>query len=179
MVRTKSQGISHLIRMRNQSLFLIAAVIGFALVGCSSELPSKQARKQARSPSPLKSETTAVKRAVAKKPEPSQPVVPAVHLSEQHQSASLVIQGDLLPNFRLADAEGASHSLHSLLGDQVTVVCFWSGESPAALQQLRDTGPEIVGPFGEQGVEVVSINYGQSAAEVRKVTEQTDFSEKV
>ena len=80
---------------------------------------------------------------------------------------------------QLTDPEGQSYSLHSLLGNQVTVVCFWSGESPSAVQQLHDTGPEIIDPFKDRGVEVVSINYRQSAEEIRKVTEQTEFSERV
>ena len=59
------------------------------------------------------------------------------------------------------------------------MVCFWSGESPASVQQLQDTGPEIVDPFKERGLQVISINYGQSADEIREVTKQTEFSEKV
>jgi peroxiredoxin len=130
----------------------------------------------------LKSETTVVARVLKEEPEPAlplQPAIPAVHLSEQHEAASLLKQGDLLPDLQLADPEGQSHSLHSLLGDRVTVVCFWSGQSPAAVQQLQDTGPEIVDLFKDKGLEVVSINYGQSADEIRKVTQETDFSEKV
>ena len=160
---------------------LLALTTLFTALGCGSEQRGATIQK-AISPSPLKSETTIVGRVVEQEPElevPLQSMVPLVHLSEQHQSASLVKQGDLLPEMKLTDAEGKSHSLHALLGDRVTVVCFWSGESPAAVQQLQDTGPEIVGPFKNRGVEVVSINYRQSAEEIRKVTEETEFSETV
>ena len=165
---------------RKMLVFAAVACLLTAL-GCGNESTRTTAQNQPR-PSPLKSETTIVGRVVEQAPKPEaplQPTVPAVHLSEQHESASLLKQGDLLPDMQLSDPNGESHSLHSLLGDRVTVVCFWSGESPSAVQQLQDTGPEIVDPFKEQGLEVVSINYGQSAEEIRKVTEQTDFSEKV
>ncbi len=162
---------------------LIAVTLSLTLGGCGTSSQPESVRNQPRSPSPLKSETTVVGRSIKKEKvepvQPPQPTVPTVHLSEQHQAASLVKQGDFLPDMRLADPEGKTHSLHSLLGDRVTVVCFWSGESPAAVQQLQDTGPEIVEPFKEQGLAVVSINYGQSAAEIRKVTAETDFAEKV
>ena len=160
---------------------LLALAALFTALGCGSEQRGATVQKTA-SPSPLKSETTIVGRVVEQEPElevPLQSTVPLVHLSEQHQSASLVKQGDLLPEMQLTDSDGKSHSLHALLGDRVTVVCFWSGESPAAVQQLQDTGPEIVGPFKDRGVEVVSINYRQSAEEIRKVTEETEFSETV
>ena len=160
---------------------LLTLMALFTSLGCGSEKGGPTVQKTT-SPSPLKSETTIVGRVIEQEPEPvvpTRPTVPLVHLSEQHQSASLVKQGDLLPEMQLTDSDGKSHSLHALLGDRVTVVCFWSGESPAAVQQLQDTGPEIVGPFKDRGVEVVSINYGQSAEEIRKVTEETAFSEKV
>ena len=164
-----------------KTLVMLALTSVFTALGCGSEQGGAPVQKTT-SPSPLKSETTIVGRVIEQEPEAivdARPTVPLVHLSEQHQSASLVKQGDLLPEMQLTDADGKSHSLHALLGDRVTVVCFWSGQSPAALQQLQDTGPEIVGPFKDRGVEVVSINYGQSAEEIRKVTEETAFSEKV
>jgi peroxiredoxin len=102
--------------------------------------------------------------------------LPPIHLSAQHQATCLVKQGDTLPNFQLQDPEGKSHTLHSLFGDRFTVVCFWSGELPAAVQQLQDTGPEIIDVFSDQGLAVVSINFGQSANEVRRVTQQTGFT---
>ena len=163
------------------SFLLLALSFLLTAIGCGTESTRSTAQNRSR-PSPLKSETTVVGRVLEKEPEPAlplQPTIPAVHLSEQHEAASLLKQGDLLPDLQLADPEGQSHSLHSLLGDRVTVVCFWSGQSPAAVQQLQDTGPEIVDPFKDQGLEVVSINYGQSADEIRKVTQETDFSEKV
>jgi len=180
VVRNQLRRLSFGISLRAESSFFLALALGVLLGGCSAESTTNQARKQKLSPSPLKSETATADPIPAEAPEPPpQPVVPAVHLSEQHRHASLVKQGDVLPNFRLADAEGTSHSLHSLLGDEMTVVCFWSSESPAAIQQLRDTGPEIVDPFAEQGLAVVSINYGQTPAEVLKVTEEADFAGKV
>ena len=163
------------------SFLLLALSFLLTAVGCGTESTRSTAQNRSR-PSPLKSETTVVGRVLEEEPEPAlplQPSMPAVHLSEQHEAASLLKQGDLLPDLQLADPEGQSHSLHSLLGDRVTVVCFWSGQSPAAVQQLQDTGPEIVDLFKDQGLEVVSINYGQSADEIRKVTQETDFSEKV
>ncbi len=160
---------------------VMALAVLLTSLGCGNEQGVATVQKPTRN-SPLKSETTIVGRNLPTEPEPEapvQPTVPAVHLSEQHESASLVKQGDVLPDMQLNDPEGQSHSLHSLLGEGVTVVCFWSGDSPASVQQLQDTGPEIVDPFKDRGVEVVSINYGQSAEEIRKVTDQVEFSEKV
>ena len=102
--------------------------------------------------------------------------LPPIHLSSQHEATCVVKQGDALPDFELQDAEGKSHRLSSLFGDRLTAVCFWSGKSPAAVQQLQDMGPEILDAFAEQGLAVIAINYGQSAAVAKRVAEQTGFT---
>jgi peroxiredoxin len=102
--------------------------------------------------------------------------LPPIHLSNQHEATCVVKQGDALPDFELQDAEGKSHRLSSLFGDRLTAVCFWSGKSPAAVQQLQDMGPEILDAFAKQGLAVIAINYGQSAAAAKRVAEQTGFT---
>lgn len=168
---------------------LIIGLVVACLTGCGTE-GSQSAERVAKGPQtgsttgqpavPATDEWQDVAAASdpsAEVPEPQEPqlTLPPIHLSEQHQETCIVKQGDTLPNFQLRDPEGKSHALHSLFGDRFTVVCFWSGKLPAAVQQLQDTGPEIIDVFSDQGLAVVSINFGQSANEVRRITQQTGF----
>ncbi|MEK6248658.1 MAG: peroxiredoxin family protein, partial [Planctomycetales bacterium] len=70
--------------------------------------------------------------------------LPEIHLSEQHKKSCLLKQGEVLPDFELADIDGKQQKFSELLGDRFTVVCFWSGDVPAAFQQLQDLGPDVV-----------------------------------
>jgi len=79
-----------------------------------------------------------------------------------------------MPEIELGDVAGQQQKLSELYGERLTVVCFWSGQAPSSIQQLQDMAPEIIDVFGDQGVKVVTINYGQTAAEAEAVAESAD-----
>ena len=103
-------------------------------------------------------------------------ILPPIHLSKQHEATCVVKQGDALPNFELRGTDGKKHQLSSLLGERLTAVCFWSGKSPAAVQQLLDMEPEILDNFAEEGLAVVAINYGDEVGSVKRLVEQIGFT---
>ncbi|HEV3138773.1 MAG TPA: TlpA disulfide reductase family protein, partial [Pirellulales bacterium] len=68
--------------------------------------------------------------------------------------------GGSLPDLQLADSEGASQSLGKLMGPKLTVVVFWNGAQPSAMQELIDLGSDVADRFSGHGVAVVGINVG-------------------
>ena len=103
-------------------------------------------------------------------------ILPPIHLSKQHEATCVVKQGDALPDFELQDTDGKKHQLSSLLGERLTAVCFWSGKSPAAVQQLLDMEPEILDTFADKGLAVVAINYGDEAGTAKRMVKQIGFT---
>lgn len=101
--------------------------------------------------------------------ESKQVELPPIFLSEGHQNSCILIQGDSIPDFELVDIEGHKQKLSDLLGKRLTLLCFWTGEVPAAFQQLQDLGPDIVDVYGAEGVSVVTVNFLQSADEAKAV----------
>jgi len=169
------------------------------LVGCSDSgsgsssgrLPADQTADQtAALTSPQEIErTTEVKRTVSSESQDSKKsrntakvaktpelTLPPIHLSKQHEATCVVKQGDALPDFELRGTDGKKHQLSSLLGERLTAVCFWSGKSPAAVQQLLDMEPEILATFAEKGLAVVAINYGEQGGAVKRMVEQIGFT---
>ena len=102
--------------------------------------------------------------------------LPPIHLSKQHEATCVVQQGDALPDFELRGTDGKKHQLSSLLGERLTAVCFWSGKSPASVQQLLDIEPEILATFAGKGLAVVAINYGEKDGAVKRIVEQIGFT---
>jgi len=99
----------------------------------------------------------------------SQLAMPKVSLSNAHAALCKVKVGDAFPSLPPNDLAGQSAA--NVMGDKLTVVVFWNGSKPTALEQLGDLGPEIAARFGPRGLKVVAINSGdepQLAAELAK-----------
>jgi peroxiredoxin len=89
-------------------------------------------------------------------------VMPKVYLSQAHARLCRVGVGDPFPNIELADLEAHQQSLSRLLGKKLTVVVFWNGQQPSALDELKDLGPLVERRFSAQGVTVIGINSGDN-----------------
>jgi len=85
------------------------------------------------------------------------PAMPRVVLTAGHAALCRVRVGDLLPAIELKDLDGTPHKLTDLLGEKLTVICFWSRKQVLAREELADLGPDIVDRFGDRGVVVVGI----------------------
>jgi peroxiredoxin len=90
--------------------------------------------------------------------------IPPVVLTKGHAVLCRVKVGDQMPEFELpaVDRDGESTRLRELIGTKATVVVFWKSDRRMALEQLADLGPDVVRPFGEQGVTVVGIAVDES-----------------
>jgi len=99
---------------------------------------------------------------------PPPPTIPVVKMTSKLAATCLVKVGDLLPEASLPDLDGKRQSLHELLGERLSVVCFWSSSHPYALEELQDLEIDVAGPYANEGVQVVSINVGDTAEVARK-----------
>jgi peroxiredoxin len=89
--------------------------------------------------------------------------MPRVLLSQAHAAKCKLQVDDQFPDFALADVAGNKQQLSGLLGDKLTVVCFWNGREPSALEELADLTPKFDRRFGKNGVTVVGINCGDDS----------------
>jgi peroxiredoxin len=164
----------HLRRLLILSVFAALA----AMTGCPRESPQgsgtpatpgepaaqapKHAKKAHHAAAPMKPE-----------PPPPPPTIPKVELSEEMRSTRLVDVGDAVPKGELPDLAGKLHSLSSLYGQKLTVLCFWTAGSTRRAQMeategLQDLLSDVAEPFGTKGVAVVAINVGDPADQVKK-----------
>lgn len=86
--------------------------------------------------------------------------MPQVFLSEGHAQLCRVQVGDAFPDLELPDLESQQQKLSQLMGKKLTVVVFWNGSQPMALEELADMGPRIMKRFSGDDVAVVGINTG-------------------
>lgn len=71
--------------------------------------------------------------------------------------------GDKLPAIELPQADGGGNAnLGDLFGKRATVVVFWKGDRRMAREQLADLGPDVIEPFGKEGVSVVGVAVQES-----------------
>jgi peroxiredoxin len=87
--------------------------------------------------------------------------MPKVSLTEAHAALCKVKVGDAFPALPSNDLAG--QTVGNPLGDKLTVVVFWNGSKPTALEQLGDLGPQVAARFGSRGLKVVAINSGDAA----------------
>jgi peroxiredoxin len=59
-----------------------------------------------------------------------------------------------------------------MLGSKLTVVVFWNGAKPTALEELRDLGPDVLSRYSGNGVGVVGINTGDNPQLARELVKQ-------
>jgi peroxiredoxin len=98
--------------------------------------------------------------------------MPAVVMSNAHAASCLVAVGDAMPDFEMTDLAGNAQSLHKLLGEKLTVVAFWNGRRPTALEELADMQPAVCDRYGANGVSVVGVNTGDDPQLARELAEQ-------
>jgi peroxiredoxin len=90
--------------------------------------------------------------------------IPKVLLSKADDAVCKVKVGDAMPAIELPKlGETSKTKLADLFGKKATVVVFWKGDRRMSQQQLADIGPDIVKPFGKQGVAVVGVAVDESA----------------
>jgi peroxiredoxin len=107
-------------------------------------------------------------RADAKQP----PSMPTVLLSEGHQALCRVKVGDTMPPMELEQLGGDRRRLAELAGKKATVVVFWKSDRRMSHDQLADLGPDVIEPFGGEGVAVVGIAVGESPENVQAALER-------
>ncbi len=86
-----------------------------------------------------------------------------VELTEGHRELCKVLVGDPMPAITLPDLSGEQQALSNLLGERATIVIFWTDNLFMARQQLADIEPDLLTPFAEQGIEVVTVAVGLSS----------------
>jgi peroxiredoxin len=111
--------------------------------------------------------------AAAEQEPPPPPTIPEVQLTETDLAKCRLGVGDAFPVGELPDLGGEPHSLSSLYGEKLTVVCFWTSKDIYALAELEELMWDVVEPFGDKGVAVVGINVGEEPAVVREKVEMT------
>jgi peroxiredoxin len=99
--------------------------------------------------------------------------MPKVSLSNAHSERCRVRVGDTLPRFELVDLDGRQRSWESLLGAKLTVVVFWNGAQPAALEELADLGPNTLDRFSGNGLAVIGINSGDDPQSARELARRS------
>ncbi len=99
---------------------------------------------------------------------PPPPTIPPVELGDTLRATCLVEVGHTMPDAQLRDLNGTVHALRRLYGEKLTVVFFWSGQGPSAIQELADLGTDIAEPYAEKGVRVVAVNVRDTDEDVRK-----------
>lgn len=169
-------------------IVLLAVCLAIAGTACQEQVEQKPKRGE-RKPSGAASDASASEQTAsqpgarsghkaAPKPKPVEtppplPTMPPVFLSDAIRAACVVNVGDTMPDAELPDTAGNLHTLSSIYGQKLTVVCVWStGDSPrsrlTATRTLKDLTKTIVDPFGEKGVRLVAINVGDPPALVQQ-----------
>jgi peroxiredoxin len=88
-----------------------------------------------------------------------------VLLSQAHAALTKVKVGDTLPPIELPQlGQNASTKLAKLYGKTATVVLFWKGDRRMSHTALADLTPDVIEPFGDEGVAAVGIAVGETAA---------------
>jgi peroxiredoxin len=132
--------------------------------------PEPQAKTQAsQSPAPLPA---------SKAPLPLDNVptaeltMPGVVLSDQHAALCKVKVGDQFPTLELPDVSGAKKSLNELYGPKLTLVLFWNGKQPTAIEELSDLTRYFLPRFADKGLAVVAIDSGDEAATAGELSQK-------
>ncbi len=102
--------------------------------------------------------------------------LPAVSLTKAHADTCRVKLGDTLPDLQLATLDGSEQPLAKSFGKKLTVVLFWNGSKPTALEELRDLQPDVLGRFGGNGVAVIGVNTGDDPQLARDLVKQAGAS---
>ena len=100
--------------------------------------------------------------------------IPPVVLSKGHAALCRVKVGDAMPQIELPQLgrDGARKQPADFFGEKATVVVFWNSDRRMAMEQLADMKPDVVLPFGDQGVDVVGIAVTDSPQRAREALQE-------
>ena len=152
-----------MLQFRRSWVVVIAAGLALTGMGCSSK-PSHEAAHKPADKNAAKRPANQDRAVVQPNREPPPPAtIPKVNLSDELRAGCLVKVGDALPKGELPDLANKTHSVDSLYGKKLTVVCFFTvgpthRVAIEAVDALRSLTNEIAEPFGKKGVQVVGID---------------------
>jgi len=153
---------------------VIAAGLALSCAGCPSKPSQKAAganvNPQADEDSTEPSASESRHGSAARTPKPEEPpppaTIPKVNLSNELRAGCLVKVGDALPKAELPDLAYKTHSLASLYGKKLTVVCFWTAVTRRtqleAADTLRSLTNDVAKPFADKGVKVIGIEVARN-----------------
>jgi peroxiredoxin len=130
-------------------------------------------KTEATEPATVQSAGTSAAGQTAVQLSPAEIIMPPVLMTDEHAKTCVVKVGDSMPAVELKDVNGKQQSLSKLLGEKLTVVLFWTGKQPYAVQELTDLEPDVALPYGSQGVNVVAISEGHDSASSKQIAGET------
>jgi peroxiredoxin len=98
--------------------------------------------------------------------------MPSVVLSDQHAALCKVKVGDPFPALELPDISGARKTLNELYGSKLTLVVFWNGKQPTAIEELSDLTRYFLPRFADKGLAVVAIDSGDEATKAGELSQK-------
>jgi peroxiredoxin len=153
-------------QFRSSWIVVIAAGLALTSIGCSPK-PSHEAAGKPTDKNAAKRPANQDRAVVQPRREPPPPAtIPKVNLSDELRAGCLVEVGDALPKGELPDLADKTHSLASLYGKNLTVVCFWTAASRRtqleAADTLRSLTNDVAKPFVKKGVQVIGIEVARN-----------------
>jgi peroxiredoxin len=175
--------------------FIVMAVTVVMVGGCQSKSPEKPIEQKPAAAAARHKAIEPAKQSAVEQPEanaehkvahakpkrqetpPPPPAIPKVALSGELREACLLNVGDTMPKVELVGLDGKPHSLESLYGHKLTVVCFWTVGTTRRAKlvvsaALQDLMKQVVEPFSTKGVGVVGISVQGTADAVRQEADQ-------
>jgi hypothetical protein len=171
-----------------RSWIVVAACLALVVAGCQPKTPSPKPAEEKKKPDTAANDVKVEKvpeskpakpsaKAATRKPKAEHPPMPAtvskVVLSSEFRSNCLVDVGQAMPRAELPDIAGKPHTLESLHGERLTVVCLWTigtghRSQLLAAAAMQDLAEDVAGPFARQGVRVVGIDVGDTPEVVQQ-----------
>ncbi len=106
--------------------------------------------------------------------EPPPPTIPTVSLTESLRATCLVFVDDPFPEGDLTDVDGTEHSMHDVLGPELTVVVFWNRGNVHSVFQLEDLARDFAEPLADRGGRIVAINVGDTPEEAAEAAREAN-----
>jgi peroxiredoxin len=177
--------------LNRSRIVLLAMCLAIAGTACQQQPVEQKEKRAERKPFGAESDVTAAEhpasqpaaktgQKTALKPKPVEvpplpppSTIPQVVLSDALRAVCVVGVSDKMPEVELPDPAGNLHTLSSMYGQKLTVVCVWTiGDSPRsrlmATRTLKDLVKSIAEPFGEKGVRLIGIDVGDPPAAVQQ-----------
>ena len=104
------------------------------------------------------------------------PSVPPVVMSDQHSVTCLINVGDTMPEIALPDVNGDMQDLQKRLGERLTIVLFWSPESPSSIDELNEIVAKVARQLHPRGVHIYAVCEHGTAQTVKQIAEDAGAS---